>query len=104
MITKRYNCGVARTTNQLAVYFGLKDPEPAPDPAEIRASARTLLRSPLWWVVLLFVGAVVGAAYEGIAAALGDGNFNLSAVPRAAAPAVLAPLGVQLFEALRRPS
>jgi hypothetical protein len=94
---------MARATDQLAVYFGLKEPERPPDPAEIRA-AQALLRRPLWWVVLLLVGAVFGAAYEGIAAALGDGNFNLSAVLPVAAPVVLAPLGVQLFGALRRPS
>ena len=96
---------MAQTWSRLAIYFGLKDdPDSPPNPAEMRASARTLLRTPSWWLALLGVGLCIGAAYEGIAAVLGDGEFNLGAMLRPAAPAILAPLGVQVLEALRRPA
>jgi len=98
----RYYCSVARERGRWAVYFGLRDADPPPDPAETETSAQTPLKSPSWWLLVIVIGVGFGAAYEAVAAALGDGDFNLAAVPRVAVPAMIGQLVMPILEALSR--
>ena len=45
------------------------------DPAEVE-EARSRLRDPRWWAVVLVVAVLVGEAWEAVGALLGDGRFD----------------------------
>jgi hypothetical protein len=97
-----YVPGMSPSWHGLAVYFGLSDDDADRSVRRHRRrEARSELRSPVWWLVLLTVGIVLGATYEAVAAALGDGRLDLNAVPRTALPAIAAPLVVRVIATSR---